>query len=47
MLRENAAVMMVVTTQPRARLGHQGADLERIAEAKARLSARVRGVGSV
>lgn len=46
LLRENSAVMMVTTHKSSHRFGRAVADVERISEAKARLSGPVRGVGS-
>ena len=46
LLREDTAVMMVVMPDPPRRFGRTAADLERITEAKARLTRRVRGVRS-
>jgi len=53
LLRNNASVLMVPTTEPPRRFGRTSADVERIAEAKSRLDvlpSRVspppRGVGS-
>ena len=45
LLREHTAVMMVVAPEPR-RFGRRAADMDRIAEAKARLSGPVRGASS-
>ena len=45
LLRDRAAVMMVVAPEPR-RFGRRAADMERIAEAKARLSGPARGASS-
>jgi hypothetical protein len=46
LLRESAAVMMVVMHEPPRRFGRGPSDVTRIAEAKARLSGPARGVGS-
>jgi hypothetical protein len=46
LLRDSSAVMMVVMQDPPRRFGRGAADVERIAEAKARLSRPAQGVGS-
>jgi hypothetical protein len=46
MLREQRATMMVAMSEPPRRFGRGPADVERIAEAKARLSRPIRGVSS-
>ena len=45
LLREHRATMMVAMDKPPRRFGRATADLERIAEAKARLRPRPRGAG--
>ncbi len=45
LLREGTATMMIVASDPPRRFGRAPADLERIAEAKARLRPRPRGAG--
>ena len=45
LLRDQTAVMMVVAPAPR-RFGRRAGDMERIAEAKARLSGPARGASS-
>ena len=46
LLRTNMQILMVSTERPNRRFSRPSADLERIAEAKARLTPPVRGVGS-
>ena len=45
LLRDSTAVMMLVAPEPR-RFGRRAADIDRIAEAKARLSGPARGASS-
>jgi hypothetical protein len=45
LLRDSTAVMMVVAPEPR-RFGRRAGDIDRIAEAKARLSGPARGASS-
>jgi hypothetical protein len=46
LLRDETAVMMVATPNPPRRFTRTAPDFERLAEAKARLRPRPRGVGS-
>jgi hypothetical protein len=46
LLRDKVRVVMVSTTEAPQRFGRAVAEVERIAEAKARLSGPARGVGS-
>ena len=46
LLRNEIAVMMVAMANPPRRFGRSAVDLERIAEAKARIKPRARDVGS-
>jgi hypothetical protein len=46
LLRDGSVHAMVVTDDPPRRFGRYAADVERIAEAKARLTRHARGVGS-
>jgi hypothetical protein len=46
LLRDEVAVMMVATAEPPRRFGRSTADLERIAEAKARIKPPARDAGS-